>query len=141
MTSHGAAHTITTSTLSSTAASQGLPWLQGSEERAASMTPTPRTPTRPSLAASLQAKDRQLVQQRMRAHVQNPESTPLLIFPEGTCVNNEYCVMFKRGAFDLGQWSSCLPSCPHFGGAAAPHTDCPALQQAPQRACSQAASD
>jgi hypothetical protein len=29
-------------------------------------------------------------------------STPLLIFPEGTCVNNEYCVMFKRGAFDLG---------------------------------------
>ena len=27
---------------------------------------------------------------------------PLLIFPEGTCVNNEYCVMFKRGAFDLG---------------------------------------
>ena len=30
------------------------------------------------------------------------DSTPLLIFPEGTCVNNEYCVMFKRGAFDLG---------------------------------------
>lgn len=33
---------------------------------------------------------------------QSPGSTPLLIFPEGTCVNNEYTVMFKRGAFDLG---------------------------------------
>lgn len=25
----------------------------------------------------------------------------LLIFPEGTCVNNEYTVMFQKGAFDL----------------------------------------
>lgn len=49
-----------------------------------------------------QAKDRALVAERMRAHVRDPRSTPLLIFPEGTCVNNEYCVMFKRGAFDLG---------------------------------------
>lgn len=32
---------------------------------------------------------------------QDPGSTPLLIFPEGTCVNNEYTVMFKRGAFDM----------------------------------------
>jgi 1-acyl-sn-glycerol-3-phosphate acyltransferase len=24
------------------------------------------------------------------------------VFPEGTCVNNEYVVMFKRGAFELG---------------------------------------
>ena len=38
----------------------------------------------------------------MKQHVRSPDSTPLLIFPEGTCVNNEYCVMFKRGAFDLG---------------------------------------
>ena len=38
----------------------------------------------------------------MKAHVQAADTTPLLIFPEGTCVNNEYCVMFKRGAFDLG---------------------------------------
>ena len=37
----------------------------------------------------------------MKEHVAQPDSTPLLIFPEGTCVNNEYCVMFKRGAFDL----------------------------------------
>lgn len=38
----------------------------------------------------------------MQAHVKDPLKPPLLIFPEGTCVNNEYCVMFKRGAFDLG---------------------------------------
>lgn len=25
------------------------------------------------------------------------------IFPEGTCVNNEYLVMFKRGAFEIGK--------------------------------------
>ena len=37
----------------------------------------------------------------MKAHVAAVDTTPLLIFPEGTCVNNEYCVMFKRGAFDL----------------------------------------
>lgn len=40
--------------------------------------------------------------ERMKQHVQAADTTPLLIFPEGTCVNNEYCVMFKRGAFDLG---------------------------------------
>jgi len=50
----------------------------------------------------LQVKDRLIVAERMKAHVQASDTTPLLIFPEGTCVNNEYCVMFKRGAFDLG---------------------------------------
>lgn len=49
-----------------------------------------------------QAQDRALVAQRMREHVHTAGNTPLLIFPEGTCVNNDYCVMFKRGAFDLG---------------------------------------
>ena len=49
-----------------------------------------------------QVKDRVIVAERMKQHVQAADTTPLLIFPEGTCVNNEYCVMFKRGAFDLG---------------------------------------
>ena len=49
----------------------------------------------------LQVKDRKIVGERMKAHVAAADTTPLLIFPEGTCVNNEYCVMFKRGAFDL----------------------------------------
>jgi len=48
-----------------------------------------------------QVRDRAIVAKRMKAHVASADSTPLLIFPEGTCVNNEYCVMFKRGAFDL----------------------------------------
>lgn len=50
-----------------------------------------------------QSQDRSLVARRMQEHVASPDTTPLLIFPEGTCVNNEYCVMFKRGAFDLGE--------------------------------------
>jgi glycerol-3-phosphate O-acyltransferase 3/4 len=50
----------------------------------------------------MQSKDRELVHKRMVEHVRNPETTPLLVFPEGTCVNNEYTVMFKKGAFDLG---------------------------------------
>jgi glycerol-3-phosphate O-acyltransferase 3/4 len=49
-----------------------------------------------------EVKDRALVAGRMREHVSRAEAVPLLIFPEGTCVNNRYCVMFKRGAFDLG---------------------------------------
>ncbi|KAI8471890.1 MAG: acyltransferase-domain-containing protein [Monoraphidium minutum] len=47
-----------------------------------------------------EVKDRHLVAQRMREHI-HADKTPLLIFPEGTCVNNEYCVMFKRGAFEM----------------------------------------
>lgn len=48
-----------------------------------------------------EVKDRQIVSQRMQAHVASSDTTPLLIFPEGTCVNNEFCVMFKKGAFEL----------------------------------------
>ena len=49
----------------------------------------------------MQVKDRTLVHKRMYEHVHAADATPLLVFPEGTCVNNEYSVMFKRGAFDL----------------------------------------
>ena len=54
-----------------------------------------------------EVKDRALVAERMRAHVWREGAAPLLIFPEGTCVNNRYCVMFKRGAFDLGGATVC----------------------------------
>ncbi|KAJ3314622.1 hypothetical protein HDU76_002375, partial [Blyttiomyces sp. JEL0837] len=46
-------------------------------------------------------KDRGLISQKMRKHVHNPKNVPLLIFPEGTCVNNEYTVLFHKGAFEL----------------------------------------
>ncbi|XP_030942436.1 glycerol-3-phosphate acyltransferase 9 [Quercus lobata] len=49
-----------------------------------------------------EAKDREIVAKKLRDHVQGAENNPLLIFPEGTCVNNHYTVMFKKGAFELG---------------------------------------
>lgn len=48
-----------------------------------------------------EASDRASVAARIKAHAAQPGSNPLLIFPEGTCVNNEYCCMFKKGVFDL----------------------------------------
>jgi len=46
-------------------------------------------------------KERHTVAARLKEHVTTHDS-PLLVFPEGTCVNNEFCVMFKKGAFELG---------------------------------------
>lgn len=63
------------------------------------------------------AKDRAIVAKTLREHASNlgkedaktveDLNNPLLIFPEGTCVNNEYCIQFKKGVFELG-----LPICP-----------------------------
>jgi len=39
---------------------------------------------------------------KIKAHVSNPDSNRLLLFPEGTCVNNYYCVQFKKGVFEMG---------------------------------------
>eukprot|EP00249_Psilotum_nudum_P021534 c28146_g1_i1 orf=516-1382(-) len=49
-----------------------------------------------------EAKDREIVSRKIKQHIEDPNNNPLLIFPEGTCVNNEYTVMFKKGAFELG---------------------------------------
>ncbi|KAA8494297.1 Glycerol-3-phosphate acyltransferase 3 [Porphyridium purpureum] len=49
-----------------------------------------------------QGRDRRKVHALVKAHVSSPDNEPMLIFPEGTCVNNEYCIMFKKGAFELG---------------------------------------
>ncbi|MCO5597837.1 hypothetical protein L7F22_051921 [Adiantum nelumboides] len=49
-----------------------------------------------------EAKDREVVAKKIKQHIEDPETNPLLIFPEGTCVNNDYTVMFKKGAFELG---------------------------------------
>ncbi|KAL6008532.1 hypothetical protein ACLOJK_034044 [Asimina triloba] len=43
----------------------------------------------------------QIILYRIREHIQHADNNPLLIFPEGTCVNNHYTVMFKKGAFEL----------------------------------------
>ncbi|KAF9684560.1 hypothetical protein SADUNF_Sadunf04G0130700 [Salix dunnii] len=47
-----------------------------------------------------EAKDRETVAKNLRDHVQEADNNPLLVFPEGTCVNNHYAVMFKKGAFE-----------------------------------------
>jgi glycerol-3-phosphate O-acyltransferase 3/4 len=48
-----------------------------------------------------ESKDREVVARKIREHVRGVDNNPLLIFPEGTCVNNQYTVMFKKGAFEL----------------------------------------
>lgn len=49
-----------------------------------------------------EAEDREIVTRKIRDHIRGAYSNPVLIFPEGTCVNNCYTVMFKKGAFELG---------------------------------------
>ncbi|MFS7952072.1 putative glycerol-3-phosphate 1-O-acyltransferase [Helianthus anomalus] len=43
-----------------------------------------------------EAKDCEIVARKLREHVEGTDNIPLLIFPEGTCVNNNYTVMFKK---------------------------------------------
>lgn len=51
-------------------------------------------------------RDRVAVVKKMKEHIKKGQDTtlfypPLVIFPEGTCVNNEYTVLFHKGAFEL----------------------------------------
>lgn len=39
--------------------------------------------------------------------IENPKNDRLLIFPEGVCVNNEYCVMFKKRVFEIENVEIC----------------------------------
>eukprot|EP01029_Cantina_marsupialis_P025179 TRINITY_DN6623_c0_g1_i1.p1 TRINITY_DN6623_c0_g1~~TRINITY_DN6623_c0_g1_i1.p1 ORF type:complete len:547 (-),score=164.37 TRINITY_DN6623_c0_g1_i1:173-1813(-) len=48
-----------------------------------------------------ETRNRQAAFRKFQEHVKNPSNLPLLVFPEGTCVNNEYVVQFKKGVFDL----------------------------------------
>jgi glycerol-3-phosphate O-acyltransferase 3/4 len=49
-----------------------------------------------------QTKNRKVVAELLQKHAHDAEKTPLLVFPEGTCVNNEYVVQFKQAVFNLG---------------------------------------
>lgn len=47
-------------------------------------------------------KDRLAVARKMQRHIDGGTPySPLIIFPEGTCVNNESTVLFHKGAFEL----------------------------------------
>lgn len=45
-------------------------------------------------------QDRRHVMSKIKEHIYNNKA-PMLMFPEGTCVNNESIVLFQKGAFDL----------------------------------------
>ncbi|OAF69244.1 hypothetical protein A3Q56_03020 [Intoshia linei] len=47
-------------------------------------------------------QDRNVVQNRLKDHVSGGLKSPILIFPEGTCINNTSTMMFKKGCFTVG---------------------------------------
>jgi len=49
-----------------------------------------------------EADDRLQSANKMKEHIHDPNTNRLPLFPEGVCVNNEYCVQFKQGVFDMG---------------------------------------
>jgi len=49
-----------------------------------------------------EAKDRNAVFNRLKEHVEDPHKLPILIFPEGTCINNTSVMQFKKGSFEVG---------------------------------------
>lgn len=47
-----------------------------------------------------EASDRLGVSRKLREHVSDKNKLPVLIFPEGTCINNSAVMMFKKGSFE-----------------------------------------
>lgn len=66
-----------------------------------------------------EAKDRHLVANRMTQHVQDKTNMPILIFPEGTCINNTSVMMFKKGCFEIDTdiYPVAIKYDPRFGDA------------------------
>lgn len=48
-----------------------------------------------------EGKDRRAVQGLLRDHVEDGTKEPMVVFPEGTCTHTQYCIMFKKGSFEL----------------------------------------
>jgi len=47
-----------------------------------------------------QKSDREGVIKKVAEHASDPTKTPILIFPEGTCINNTSVMMFRKGSFE-----------------------------------------
>ncbi|XP_076020465.1 glycerol-3-phosphate acyltransferase 3 [Genypterus blacodes] len=64
-------------------------------------------------------KDRHAVTSRLSAHVAAKTKLPILIFPEGTCINNTSVMMFKKGSFEIGGtiYPVAIKYDPRFGDA------------------------
>lgn len=48
-----------------------------------------------------EVRDRQYVVKRVRQHLDDADNYPILLFPEGTCINNTSVMMFKKGSFEI----------------------------------------
>uniref|UniRef100_A0A915IF76 Phospholipid/glycerol acyltransferase domain-containing protein n=1 Tax=Romanomermis culicivorax TaxID=13658 RepID=A0A915IF76_ROMCU len=48
-----------------------------------------------------EVNDRLTVKQRLKEHIDKRDAMPILIFPEGTCINNTSVMMFKKGSFEI----------------------------------------
>ncbi|KAG1084783.1 hypothetical protein G6F42_021644 [Rhizopus arrhizus] len=48
--------------------------------------------------------ERKYLSESLKKHVKSSDTwkNPMIIFPEGTCVNNKYAIRFQKGAFELG---------------------------------------
>ncbi|XP_077865505.1 glycerol-3-phosphate acyltransferase 4-like [Saccoglossus kowalevskii] len=64
-------------------------------------------------------KDRKAVSMRMKSHAEDPLKLPILIFPEGTCINNTSVMMFKKGCFEINAtiYPVAIKYDPRFGDA------------------------
>ncbi|KHN72483.1 Glycerol-3-phosphate acyltransferase 3 [Toxocara canis] len=48
-----------------------------------------------------EANDRKQVSKRLQEHADDRNKLPMIIFPEGTCINNTSVMMFKKGSFEI----------------------------------------
>lgn len=66
-----------------------------------------------------EVKDREVVAKRLREHVSDQTNPPILIFPEGTCINNTSVMQFKKGSFEVGSviYPVAIKYDPKFGDA------------------------
>uniref|UniRef100_A0A8C3A1L1 Glycerol-3-phosphate acyltransferase 4 n=1 Tax=Cyclopterus lumpus TaxID=8103 RepID=A0A8C3A1L1_CYCLU len=66
-----------------------------------------------------EVKDRHLVAKRLSDHVADKTKQPILIFPEGTCINNTSVMMFKKGIFEIActVYPVAIKYDPRFGDA------------------------
>ncbi|XP_043600640.1 glycerol-3-phosphate acyltransferase 3 isoform X5 [Bombus pyrosoma] len=66
-----------------------------------------------------EVKDREAVTRRLKKHVSDPTNPPILIFPEGTCINNTSVMQFKKGSFEVGGviYPVAIKYDPRFGDA------------------------
>ncbi|XP_022117665.2 glycerol-3-phosphate acyltransferase 3 isoform X1 [Pieris rapae] len=66
-----------------------------------------------------EVKDRHAVATRLKEHISVPDNPPILIFPEGTCINNTSVMQFKKGSFEVGGtiYPVAIKYDPRFGDA------------------------